>query len=135
MVFKANCHGNSLPGAGPQAGDPYMKFGLRLLRGSFCDGIILLPVGPHTKCEDSDKTASLPHLPVSKWSFPCIVSYRQSLLLIFRSFSNICSTWSYSFGVSVGGGELKVILFQIPHIQNFYVNIVSISHFPFLFYS
>ena len=30
-----------------------MKFGLRLLRGSFCDGIILLPVGPHTKCEDS----------------------------------------------------------------------------------
>lgn len=105
------------------------------LRGNFCDGIILLPMGLHTKCEGSDKTASLPHPPVSKWPFPCTFSYRQSHLLIFRSFSNICSTWSYSFGVSVEGGELKVILFQILHIQNFYVNIASISHFPFLFHS
>lgn len=47
----------------------------------------------HTALAGPDSTVSLPLLPVLMWLFPYILSCRNSVLLVFRSFSVIAVSY------------------------------------------
>lgn len=113
----------------PWVGEPSVRHGPLAPQGASVVVMSLLPVGHYTRGVGCDKTASLPFLPISMWAFLYILSCRTSVLLIFRLFSErvvvcvvvgwcvpggrraqVCPWGEVSSGVSLGGGELRILL-------------------------